>query len=335
MASSIRPIRLAGICASAAAAVTLAACSGTATSSAPSSAASSPSSSSAATPASSSGGSFLARVDATDAAVLGSVTADSSAQSLLPASVKGAGSLSIGTQISPPETFYEPGGTQLTGDEYVLGQAIAKTLGLTPKFNVVQFDELIPGLTAGRFDMTIGAMNDTAVREKTISFVDYFDAGVGFVVKAGNPDHITGPSSLCGQSVTVQLGTTQQTFAETQSKKCTSAGKKPVTILYAQTDAQQEAEVTTGRVAAFLGDSPTAGYVSEQNPASFQQADASTPIDAAPYGIGFSKSQPQVMKAVQAALNHLIATGAYGKIMSAWSLQSGEVKTAAINGSGS
>ena len=332
MGSSIRPKRVAGVLGSVTVAVALAACSSSSSSSG-SAASSSPAGSSPAANSSASGSaSSIASVEASTSTILGSVGTDAAAQALLPASVKSSGNLNIGTQISAPETFYESDGSTLTGDEYVLMSAIAKELGLTPKFNVVQFDELIPGLTAGRFDLTIGAMNDTALREKTISFIDYYEAGIGMVVKAGNPANITGPSSLCGHSVTVQLGTTQQAFAEAQSKTCQSSGKGAVTIVYGQQNSQQLAEVTAGRVDVFLGDSPTAAYVAEQNPADFAQAAASTPIESAPYGIGFEKSQAKVMDAVQAALNKLISNGTYRKIMQTWSLQSGEVTTAKVNG---
>ena len=332
MGSSIRPRRVAGVLGGVAAAVLLAACSSSASSGSSAASGDSAASSPAAASSASGSASSLASVETSSNALLAAVTPDAAAQALLPATVKSSGNLNIGTQIAAPETFYESDGSTLTGDEYILASAIAKELGLTPKFNVVQFDELIPGLTAGRFDMTIGAMNDTAVREKTMNFIDYYEAGIGMVVKAGNPDNITGPSSLCGHSVTVQLGTTQQTFAESQSKACTSAGKGAVTIVYGQTNAQQEAEVTSGRVDVYLGDTPTAAYIAEQNPADFQQAAANTPIESAPYGIGFEKSQSKVMDAVQAALNKLISTGTYGKLMQAWSLQSGEVTTAKING---
>ncbi|MGH3261884.1 MAG: transporter substrate-binding domain-containing protein, partial [Trebonia sp.] len=288
MGSSVRTRRVAAVLGSATVAVALAACGSSASSSSSASGSApgggSAASSPAATSSASGSTSSLATVEASSNTILASVTPNAAAEALLPAATKSSGSLNIGTQISPPETFYESDGSTLTGDEYILAGAIAKTLGLTPKFNVVQFDELIPGLTAGRFDMTVGAMNDTAVREKTLNFIDYFNAGIGMVVKAGNPANITGPSSLCGHSVTAQLGTTQQAFAEAQSKTCTSAGKGAVTIVYGQTDAQQEAMITSGRVDVFLGDSPTAAYVAEQNPADCAQADASTPNESAHYG---------------------------------------------------
>jgi polar amino acid transport system substrate-binding protein len=240
--------------------------------------------------------------------------------------------LKIGTQSSAPENFYAPGTTDLIGDEATLMRAIAKTLGLTPKFQVVQFDELIPGLTSKRFDLTIGAMNDTKERQKTIDFVDYYNAGIGIVVKKGNPKNVTGPKSFCGLAVNVQLGTTQEALAKAQSKKCTANGKKAVKIVYAKSNGQQQAELKSGRVSVYLADSPTAAYVAGQHPNEFEQADANTAIEAAPYGIGFNKDSTDLAKAVQGALNELIENGTYGKIMKTWGLQSGALDKATLNG---
>lgn len=277
-------------------------------------------------------GAFFQKVESQDAASIGGVKVDSAAQAMLPASVKGAGVLKVGTQISAPETFYAPGTTNLVGDETTLMRAIAAALGLKADFQVVQFDELIPGLTSNRFDLTIGAMNDTKARQATITFVDYFNAGIGIVVAKGNPKHVTGPESFCGLNVNVQLGTTQEALAKSQSTKCLADGKKAVNIIYAKTNAQQQAEVQSGRADVYLADTPTAAYVAGQNPTLFEQADAATAIEAAPYGIGFNKSSDALVKAVQAALNGLIADGPYGKILQTWGLSSGALTTAAING---
>lgn len=286
----------------------------------------------AATPASAAGGSFYTKVEAADAATLASISTDAALHAKLPASVKSAGSMTVGTQISAPETFDAPETTNLIGDEVTLMKGIAKTLGVTPKFQVVQFDELIPGLQSKRFDLTIGAMNDTKARQATITFVDYFNAGIGMIVKKGNPSNITGPASLCGVTVNAQVGTTQAALAQDQSKKCQADGKKPVTIVFAQTNAQQLAELKSGRVAVYLADTPTAAYVAAQNPDEFAQADASNAIEAAPYGIGFNKSNTALASSVQGALNKMIADGSYGKILDAWGLQSGAITQATING---
>lgn len=275
---------------------------------------------------------FFTKVESEDAASIAAVKVDTAAQALLPTSVKSSGTLKVGTQISAPENFYAPGTTNLVGDEATLMRAIAAALGLKADFQVVQFDELIPGLTSKRFDTTIGAMNDTKARQATITFVDYYNAGIGIIVAKGNPKDVTGPDSFCGLNVNVQLGTTQEALAKSQSAKCTSEGKKAVNIIYAKTNAQQQAEVQSGRADVYLADSPTAAYVAGQNPDLFEQADASTAIEAAPYGIGFNKSNDALAKAVQEALNGLISGGTYGKIMQTWGLTSGALTTATING---
>lgn len=275
--------------------------------------------------------SFFTTVQSEDAKVLSSVTVNDAARAALPASVRSSGTLVVGTQISAPETFYAPNSTTLIGDETTLIQAISKALGLTAKPQVVQFDELIPGLTSKRFNATIGAMNDTSARQATVRFIDYYNAGVGFIVRKGNPAHVTSPSSLCGLSVNVQLGTTQEALAKSQSTTCEADGKKPVKIVYAQSNAQQQVELQSGRVDVYIADSPTAAYVAAQHPDQFEQADASQAIDPAPYGIGVNPSDAPLATAIQKALQGLIDSGAYGQILKNWGLSSGALSSATIN----
>lgn len=275
---------------------------------------------------------FFTTVQAADTATLAAVQPDSLLAGQLPAKTKSSGTLTIGTQISAPETFYAPDGTTLIGDEQTLIKAIAKTLGLTPKFQVAQFAQLIPGLSSNRYDMTVGAMNDTKKRQATISFVDYFNAGIGFLAQKGNPKSVTGPDGFCGLAVTVQLGTTQEAFAKQQSTKCTDAGKKAIKIAYAPTDDESLAALQSGRADVYIVDSPTGAYIQSQHSDKFEQIDPNKVYDSGPFGLGFNKADPDLMKAVQGALNKLIADGTYAKVLQAWGLQSGAVQTATING---
>ncbi len=51
-------------------------------------------------------------------------------------------------------------------------------------------------------------MNDTSDRQKVVDFVNYFKVGPVVLVKAGNPGKGLA-RELCGQSVSVETGTTE------------------------------------------------------------------------------------------------------------------------------
>src|SRR6185312_13265063 len=73
---------------------------------------------------------------------------------------------------------------------------------------------------------------DTKEREQTVDFVTYFSAGESLIVASGNPKGVTGPDlTLCGLTVAVEKGTTEESEVPDLSKKCTDAGKKAVTAL--------------------------------------------------------------------------------------------------------
>lgn len=274
-----------------------------------------------------------ARDDAQGQAIAASVQADPALSAKVPAAIKSRGALIVGAALQqPPEDFYAADGRTAVGFEVDLAHALARVLDLKVEYRPMAFDALIPALGSGRVDITMSAMNDTKSREKTISFVDYFNAGITMLAQKGNPDHITGPESLCGQAVSVQAGTTQQAFAESQSAACEKAGKKPVRIVIGSSTAQQEESLRTGRFAVILDDTPTAIYTAQvAGGGKLFEAVNYPPINGGPYGIGVAKNNPELLAVIQAAMEKLIESGAYGKILGAWSMSAGALPKATVN----
>jgi polar amino acid transport system substrate-binding protein len=179
--------------------------------------------------------------------------------------------------------------------------------------------------------MTMSAMNDTSAREAYVDFVDYLVDGIGIEVQAGNPDKVTGPMSLCGQSVAVVSGTTQATYATTLSAQCTAAGQGAVTAVISSGTPQEQLSLTTGRVAAVLNDNITDAYDQATQPSVFEAINYK-PIEPGPYGIGINKADPGLRSAVRTALQNLMTDGIYGKILTAWNISSVGITKATING---
>ncbi len=112
------------------------------------------------------------------------------------------------------------------------GSASAPRSGLKAKLINSDFETIIPGLAAGRYDLGMSSFTDTKEREKTVDFVDYFSAGISFYAKRdGEPGRAPRVADLCGKTVAAEKGTVEAEEAEAQSKKCTKEGKKAVTTL--------------------------------------------------------------------------------------------------------
>jgi polar amino acid transport system substrate-binding protein len=266
--------------------------------------------------------------------ILDSVKEDDALSALVPAVIADAGTLKVGSNVqSAPNNFYAEDGSTVIGSDHDLITAIGSKLGLEVEYSNLDFASLITSLQSGRVDVTIAAMNDTAERQGAIDFVDYLTSGITLMVQKGNPAKIDGPDSLCGKSIAVVTGTSQQTFAEDTSAACVADGEEPLEIAVTDSDAQNQTQLRTGRIDAIVNDLPSAVYISKttQDGKAFEVVPGDV-IDGAPYGIGVNKDNPELRDAIAKALDELIEDGTYGEILGAWGIESGQIDAAVING---
>jgi polar amino acid transport system substrate-binding protein len=266
--------------------------------------------------------------------ILESVKEDDALSALVPAAIADAGSLKVGSNVqSAPNNFYAEDGSTVIGSDHDLITAIGSKLGLEVEYSNLDFASLITSLQSGRVDVTIAAMNDTAERQGAIDFVDYLTSGITLMVQKGNPAKIDGPDSLCGKSIAVVTGTSQQTFAESTSAACVADGKEALEIAVTDSDSQNQTQLRTGRIDAIVNDLPSAVYISKttQDGKAFEVVPGDV-IDGAPYGIGVNKDNPELRDAIAKALDELIEDGTYGDILDAWGIESGQIDAAVVNG---
>ncbi|MCU1542662.1 MAG: transporter substrate-binding protein [Microbacteriaceae bacterium] len=266
--------------------------------------------------------------------ILDSVKTDDALAKLVPSDIAGSGTLKVGSFVqSAPNNFYAEDGSTVIGSDHDLITAISSKLGLEPEYSNLDFASLITSLQSGRVDVTIAAMNDTAERQGAIDFVDYLTSGITLMVQKGNPAKITGPDALCGKSIAVVTGTSQQTFAEATSATCEADGEEAVEIAVTDSDSQNQTQLRTGRIDAIVNDLPSAVYISKttQEGKAFEVVPGDV-IDGAPYGIGVNKDDAELRDAIAAALESLIDDGTYGDILGAWGIESGQVSEVVVNG---
>ncbi len=263
------------------------------------------------------------------------VKEDMALHKALPAAILKKGSILIGAQMeNAPDDFFAGNSQYAVGFEVNLAQAIGRVLGVSVKYQQLPvWSSIVPAVQTGRVDMSMTAMNDTTTREGLINFVDYLVDGIGILVKAGNPEHITGPSGLCGKNVTDTTGTTQEAYLKSLNAAGGLCAKKPITEVVASSTAQELANLATGRADAVLNDNITDAY--DQQTMSTVQSVNYPPIESSPYGIGFPKSDTKLMNAVHGALQLLMKGGnksVYHEILTAWNVASVGITNPAING---
>ena len=245
---------------------------------------------------------------------------------LVPSSLKGA-TLQVATDATyaPDESM---SGNTMVGFDVDLMKAVATTLGVKIAENNVTFDNIIAGISSGKYQVGNSSFTDNKTREKQVNFVDYFQAGEGVYAKSSSTTPFTGLKSFCGFTVAVETGTTEQTDAQAASKSCTSGKKISVLTFPNQTEAN--AAVSSGHATFGFLDSQVAGYVVTTSKGQFKLV--GKPINVFPYGMATAKSPNGLglAKAMQAALKVLITNGTYKAILAKWGVGAGALPVGKI-----
>lgn len=258
-----------------------------------------------------------------NAAIIDGLSKDQAAAALVPASWRAKGTIRVATNASyPPDEFIAPNNTTIVGWDPDLGHALAKLLGLKFQFVNTSFDEIIPGLAAGRYDLGMSSAGVEPYREKIIDFVTDFRAGLAFMVPAGASVHPTSLAALCGVTLAVEKGSVEAVTAQQQATACAKSGKKLSIQVYPDQNAVNLA-LSSNRAQVAFADSPVVAYEVKQLHGKFVQSGGV--FQAGPEGIELSKSNGGMNKALQAAMNKLISSGAYRKILSNWGVASGAI----------
>ncbi|MEU3460751.1 ABC transporter substrate-binding protein [Streptomyces sp. NPDC006733] len=267
------------------------------------------------------------------------ITADPALHSALPDAVKKSGVVRVASDLpyAPFEMYKTVGGTEMTGADFDLGQALGAKLGVRFTFSAQKFDGIVPAIQAGKFDAAISAMTDNKKREQVVDFVDYSASGTGILVAKGNPAHIATLDDLCGHKAAVQSGTNQQKLLAARQDACKAAGKDAITVQTFPKDSDAQLALRSGKVVADVLDKPAAGWTAKtaDNGAVFEVVDdpaAQGGYNASPNGIAISKDLPGLTDAVQKALQSLIDDGTVTKIFDQYGIASIVVKKAAKNG---
>ncbi len=119
----------------------------------------------------------------------------------------------------------------------------------------------------------------------------------------------------------VEKGTTEETDAGTQSKKCTTAGKPAVKVLSFADQNGANLAVSSGRAQLGFADSPVAAYQVKQSSGQFKLVGAS--YANAPYGLAVPRKG--LAPAVLAALKDVVKSGQYMQILTKYGIQAGAI----------
>jgi len=249
---------------------------------------------------------------------------------LVPAAIKSKGTLNVATEAQyAPNEFIASDGHTIIGMDPDMVKALGEVMGLKVTMINANFEAIIPGIQAGRYDLGASSFTDTKEREKVVDFVDYFSAGISFYAKSSSNPGVNELADLCGKTAAVEKGTVEQEEAEAQSKKCTKEGKSAVTVLSFPGQNAVNLAVSSGRAELGMADSPVVAYQIKQSEGGFKLIGKS--YEFAPYGLAIPKTSGMTTP-ILAALKVLIENGKYMQILTKWGIQAGAISTPTING---
>jgi len=275
-------------------------------------------------------GTFAAASVSPRAAAIPRPPKNAAVAALVPASIRSRGSVKAAMDATyAPDEFVAANGKTIVGMDADLNVAIGAVMGVRWVATNATFDTIIPGLKSGKFDVGNSSFTITAARAKVVNFVSYFKAGEAYYVKASSSLKLHGLSSLCGLTVSVESGTTEQTDAQSANTSCKKARKKGVNVLSFSDQNAANLAVSSGRAQLGFADSQVAGYIVQQSHGQFKLDGPAFAV--APYGIAFPKSSG-LDRATLAAVKVLMKDGIYAKILAKWGVQSGAITTPSIVG---
>ena len=232
------------------------------------------------------------------------------------------------TDYAPAE-FLDTGGRPV-GYDVDLTRAIAAVLGVRGEVHTAEFDSIMASI-GNKYDAGISSFTVTREREAAMDMIAYVNVGSQFTVQAGNPQEVD-PSDhlhLCGLSVGVQVGTSQETAMQADSQACAAAGREPISVRSYSKQSEATTALTGGTIDAVYSDSTVAGYAVEQTGGQVEIVGALE--DALPQAIVMSKADPRLTAAVQAAMQYLMDSGIWTRILETWGIHDAALTTAALN----
>lgn len=213
--------------------------------------------------------------------------------------VQSAGKLVVATSPDfPPFESLEEG--EVVGIEIDLLKLICEQLNVELAIEQMDFESVLPGVQAGKYDLGASGISVTEKRQKNALFTDpYCLAAQAIVVLEGS--EIASKADLEGKKVSVQTGTTAESF-------CMENGYE-VNSFAANSDA--EIALVKGKVDAWVIDDLTAAemvaaYNAENEVKLVILSEAMT---TEPYAFAFKLGSEDLVAKINEILNALVADG--------------------------
>ena len=218
--------------------------------------------------------------------------------------------LTLATESTfPPYEFYE--GEKIVGIDIEIAEMIAEKLDMELKVVDTNFDSIIPGVQAGKYDIGMAGMTVTEDRLTSVNFSTSYAKGVQVVIVKDNAIKSVDDLFADGANnvVAVQEGTTGDIYATGDIE---DAGLGSIQRFKSGAEAVQS--LIAGKADCVIIDNePAKAYVAANEGQGLSILDSSYADED--YAIAVAKGNTELLDKVNIALGELIKDGSVQKIV--------------------
>jgi polar amino acid transport system substrate-binding protein len=228
-----------------------------------------------------------------------------------PAAAKDWKEVRIATEGAYKPFNYYDANKNLVGLDIDLANAVCARMKVKCTFTAQDWDGLIPGLQANKYDAIVASMSITPERKKQVDFTTkYYSAPFAFVARKGAKLADTSPAALAGKTIGAQAGTVMEQFVEEKY------GKTAKTKFY-RTQDEANLDLAAGRLDLVLGEKfPLYDWL-QSDGKNFEIVGkdvADKKYTGEGIGIAVRKTDKDLLAMLNKALAEVRADGSYDKI---------------------
>jgi len=177
--------------------------------------------------------------------------------------VQKAGTLRCGAAVAPPYVMRDPATGEYSGFFADLCKEFAEVLKVKPEFVDTTWDNIVAGLQAGKWDVSL-ALNRTPARAMAVQFsVPAMEYQISLAYNKNNPKIAAGAASVADID---KAGVTLAVMSGTAQDKAISAVVKNATIMRLPGNDETRLAVTSKRADILVDASDTNQLFTQSNP---------------------------------------------------------------------
>ncbi|ANI13865.1 cystine transporter subunit [Pseudomonas citronellolis] len=223
--------------------------------------------------------------------------------------IQGNGAIKVGLEGTyPPFSFVDENG-KLSGFEVDFAELLAKELGVKAKLQPTKWDGILAALESKRLDVVINQVTISEERKKKYDFSEpYTVSGIQALVRKGDESKYDTPEKLAGVKVGVGLGTNYEQWLKQNVPQAD--------VRTYEDDPTKFQDLRSGRIDVILVDRLAAFDMVNKTKGAMALTGA--PFARQEAGIALRKGNPELLGALNKAIEKFKADGSLKKLSEKW-----------------